>query len=119
MAIFRNIIVLGAVVALLPTDHAQQSQFYDKAANAVGWTVTFCDRNAALCAESQALWTTFVKKAEFGAGVVYTLVQQQLAGDRPTVEPAAAAPAVPRGTLRPDDLRPNWRGPGDTPRRGA
>lgn len=118
MAILRNIIVLGAVVAILPTDQAQQARFYDQAASAVRWTVTFCDRNATLCAEGQAMWTTFVKKAEFGAGVAYNLFQQQFASDAPRVEPAAATTA-PRGTLRPEDLRPSWRGPGDSPRRGA
>ncbi len=109
MAFFRNVIILGAVVAVLPTDQAQQSQFYDRATGALTWTMTFCDRNAAVCSEGRAMWDTFSKKAEFGAEVVYTLVQQQLvtAPVTPAAEPAAAS----RGTLKPDDMRPNWREP--------
>lgn len=118
MAFIRNVIVLGAVVALLPTDKAQQSRFYDQAANAVTWTVTFCDRNITLCTEGQAMWETFAKKAEFGAGVAYSLIQQQLNPGSPPAGPAQPVSAG-RGTLRPDDMRPNWRTPAQPPRPGA
>lgn len=117
MAFFRKVILLGAVVAVLPTDQAQQSQFYDRATSAMTWTMTFCDRNAGLCTEGRALWTTFSTKAEFGAEVVYSLVQQQLGtAPAPTagLEPASAA----RGTLNPDDMRPSWREPARRPRPG-
>lgn len=109
MAFFRNVIILGAIVTVLPTDQAQQSQFYDRATGAVTWTMTFCDRNAALCTEGHAMWETFSKKAEFGAGVVYSLVQQQLTtgAEKSAPEPASAS----RGTLKPGDLQPVWREP--------
>ncbi len=115
MAIVRNLVLLGAAVALLPTDQAQQARFYDQAASAVNWTLTFCDRNATVCNEGQELWATFVKKAEFGAGVAYDLVQRQIAGSGgttplPAAYPAAPSAPSPRGTLRPDDLEPRWRG---------
>lgn len=110
MAFIRNVIILGAVVALLPTDQNQQSRFYDSAVSAVTWTATFCDRNGALCAEGQAMWATFAKKAEFGAGVAYSLVQQHLQPSAQTAGPPQPVSAE-RGTLRPDDMRPNWRVP--------
>lgn len=123
MPIVRNIILLGAVVALMPTDQAQQARFYEQAAGAVRWTVTFCDRNAAMCTEGQALWATFVKKAEFGAGVAYDLIQRQISGSAEApVHPASDADSAPRGTLRPADLEPVWRGPaprGGTTRDGS
>ena len=116
MAFFRNVIIVGAIVTVLPTDAAQQSQFYDRATTDVTWTMTFCDRNAALCSEGRAMWDTFSKKAEFGAEVVYTLVQQQLTAGpaTPAPEPASAS----RGTLRPGDLQPGWREPQRTARPG-
>ena len=117
MAFIRNIVVLGAVVALLPTDQNQQSRFYDSAAGAVTWTVTFCDRNGALCAEGQAMWTTLTKKAEFGAGVAYSLVQQHLMPGAQSPGPAQPVSAQ-RGTLRPDDMQPNWRAPAQPHRPG-
>lgn len=116
MAFFRKIIILGAVVAVLPTDQTQQTQFYERAANAVTWTMTICDRNPGVCSEASAMWETFSRKAEFGAGVVYTLVQQQLLSHSasPAAEPASAS----RGTLLPGDLQPNWREPKATGRPG-
>ena len=119
MAMFKKLILLGAAVALLPTDHAQQARFYEQAAGAVHWTATFCDRNGAVCAEGQALWTTFVKKAEFGAEVAYGLVQQHLAPALAPAQPAAIIPAPARGTLRPEDLQPGWRGTAEGSRRGT
>lgn len=118
MAFIRNMIVLGAVVALMPTDKAQQSRFYEQAASVATWTVTFCDRNVALCAEGQDLWGTFVKKAEFGASVAYSLIQQQI---NPGSHPAGAATpaATEHGTLRADDMRPKWRAPAPPSRPGA
>lgn len=109
MAFIRNVIILGAVVAVLPTDQSQQSQFYERASSAVHWTMTFCDRNTALCSEGRTMWNAFSKKAEFGAEVVYTLVQQQLTpgASAPAPEPAAAA----RGTLKSGDMQPQWREP--------
>lgn len=110
MAFIRKLIVLGAVVAVLPTDQTQQSQFYDRAANALHWTMTFCDRNATLCTEGRAVWQTFASKAEFGADVIYTLVQQQLAAGPPAATPEPAT-VTSRGTLKPDDMQPRWREP--------
>lgn len=118
MGMIRNVLVLGAVVALLPTDQAQQSRLYEQAAQAARWTVTFCDRNTLLCNEGQALWATFTKKAEFGAGLVYNLVQQQLTSGAQPAAPVMPTSA-PRGTLRPDDLQPDWRAPGRALRPGA
>jgi hypothetical protein len=87
---------------------------YERAASAVHWTMTFCDRNSATCAQGQALWATFAQKAEFGAGLVYSLIQQHVTARETPSQPVSVRPAAPRGTLSPDDMRPLWRGAAGT-----
>lgn len=119
MAIVKNALILCAVIALLPTDSAQQAAFFEKSANAMHWTMTFCDRNRETCAQGEAMWSAFVKKAEFGAGVAYSLIQKNLGGDEPSVYPAKEPVFERRGTLKPDDLQPRWRGTKGADRGGA
>lgn len=116
MAFIRNVIILGAVVAVLPTDQSQQSQFFERASSAVNWTMTFCDRNAAVCSQGRVTWDTLSTKAAFGAGVAYTLVQQQLTPG--TLAPAPEPAAATRGTLKSGDMLPHWREPQRTLRPG-
>ena len=113
MSIVRTALLLGVVVAVLPTDEAQQARFYQQVSSAAHWAVTFCARNAATCTAAGEAWSGFVKKAEFGARLAYDIVQKQLAADREErVAPAADGPSRPRerGTLTPGDLQPGWRG---------
>ena len=113
MSIVRTALLLGVIVAVLPTDEAQQARLYQQVSSAARWAVTFCDRNAATCTAASDAWAGFVKKAEFGARLAYDIVQKQLAAERETpVAPAADAPTRPRerGTLAPGDLQPGWRG---------
>ena len=58
----------------------QQAALYDRAASAVHWTATFCDRNGPTCEQAGVLWAGFVKKAQFGAAMAYELAMKQ-AGD--------------------------------------
>jgi hypothetical protein len=106
-------LLLGVIVAVLPTDEAQQARFYQQVSSAAHWAVTFCDRNGATCTAASEAWAGFVKKAEFGARLAYDIVQKQLASEREApVAPAADGPTRPRerGTLAPGDLQPGWRG---------
>jgi hypothetical protein len=106
---------LGIVVMLLPSDEQQQARLYGTAATAIERVTTFCDRNASLCAKGAEAWSTFLKKAEFGARLVGDLVTS---GGRPDPtaltaprKTSANADAGRRGTLSPMDLQPEWRGP--------
>jgi hypothetical protein len=113
MSIVRTALVLGVIVAVLPTDEAQQARLFQQVSSGAHWAVTFCDRNGALCTAAGEAWTGFVKKAEFGARLAYDVVQKQLAAEREApVAPAADVPARPgeRGTLNRGDLQPGWRG---------
>ena len=73
MSILKVGILVAVVVAVLPADREQQAALYDRAASAVHWTATFCDRNGPTCEQAGVLWAGFVKKAQFGAAMAYEL----------------------------------------------
>lgn len=114
MSILKIGILVAAVVAILPADREQQAALYDRAASAVHWTATFCDRNATTCQQAGVLWTGFVQKAQFGAAMAYELVMKHTGNEqgRSLIEPTVDL--TPRGTLRADDLEPAWRGSSHT-----
>jgi len=108
MSIVRTAILVAVVVAVLPTDKEQQARLFDRAATAVHWTATFCDRNGPTCAQAGEIWSGFVQKAQFGAAMAYELATKQTSKDRSLLAPAADASR--QGTLTPEDLEPAWRG---------
>lgn len=114
MSILKIGILVAVVVAVLPTDREQQAALYDRAASAVHWTATFCDRNGATCEQAGVLWDGFVQKAKFGAAMAYELAMKSAGKESDNarsyslIEPTLDL--TPRGTLRPDDLEPAWRG---------
>lgn len=114
MAIIRTVIVVGAVIALLPSDRAQQERLQQAAIDAAQWTITYCDRNAKTCETAGAAWETFKAKAEFAAGVAYDVAMTHVlnAGrEMAALPPPAETSALPqRGTLTSRDLEPDWRG---------
>jgi len=112
MGLLRIATVIGVGVALLPTEPEKQAQLYQRAADTTTWVVTFCDRNAKTCDQGANLWRQFIAKAEFGAKLAYDMVRD---GQQPRLEQpeAPVAPAQLKrhnGTLKPEDLRPAWRG---------
>jgi len=111
MSILKIGILVAVVVAVLPTDREQQAALYDRATTAVHWTATFCDRNGPTCEQAGVVWDGFVQKAKFGAAMAYELIMKGSGGEqhRGLIEPTVDL--TPRGTLRPDDLEPAWRGP--------
>jgi uncharacterized protein DUF5330 len=121
MLLIRLAFWFGLAVLLLPTDERQQAKLYGTAVATVERVTTFCDRNAQLCVAGADFWSTFVKKAEFGARMAVDLVSSSGRKDegatperaQPTdaelrPQPRLYAPA--RGTLTPSDLTPPWRG---------
>lgn len=113
MFLLRTVIVVGAVVALLPSDRAQQERLQQAAVDAAQWTLTFCERNTKTCENAGVAWDVFKSKAEFAAGVAYDVAMTHVfkaqtdAGTNPTVETSAIGQ---RGTLTSRDLEPDWRG---------
>lgn len=116
MSLFRIAIVLSLGVAVMPSERAQQEQLYERAASAAHWTVTYCDRNGTHCEMAGELWDGFLRKAEFAGKMAYD-VAIRTTTDHAFEATTGPIPAKARGTLRPDDLRPDWRG--DTSLDGA
>lgn len=117
MSIVRVGIIVAIVVAVLPADKEQQARLYQRAADAVHWTATFCDRNGPTCEQANDLWAAFVQKARFGAEMAYELAVRYTANDKGAhldaapMRPEAVSPASARhGTLTREDLEPVWRG---------
>jgi hypothetical protein len=133
MSLLRLAFWLALLVLLLPTDAQQQARFSNFASNAMQRLTTFCDRNGTTCTVGDQVWTTFLKKAEFGVRLVGDLLgaggrqladtvpQRQGPGQVPQQPPGPGAGSPydrrpgrpdPRGTLSPPDLyQPPWRGP--------
>jgi hypothetical protein len=107
MSIVKVGILVALVVAVLPADKEQQARLYDRAAGAVHWTATFCDRNGTTCEKAGDFWHAFVKKAQFGAQMAYELALKYSKSEQSYLAPAAIEPA--QGTLAPHDLQPAWR----------
>lgn len=115
MSLVRTAVVVGLAIAMMPSDKAQQAALYDKAAAAVAWTATFCDRNEATCTQAAAAWTIFKAKAEFAGGLAYDAAIAYITDRGPTPSAADGMPSEPmpvasRGTLKPADMVPAWRG---------
>ncbi len=119
MFFIRTTLLLGLGVLVLPTDEASQAKVASGARTAAAWTLTFCDRNADACIKGREAWAVFLKKAEFGAKMAYDLISERntRAADAaaqnprgPGAQPAADTNQRHRGTLKPGDLEPTWRG---------
>ena len=132
MSLLRLAFWLALIVLLLPTDAQQQARFSNFANNAMERLTTFCDRNEKICSVGSELWSTFLKKAEFGIRLVGDLLgasgrqaPQTSAPHTSAPQSSKEAPPAPepsrgkhadnsdrRGTLSPSDLyQPPWRGP--------
>lgn len=115
---------ISLIILLLPSDEKRQAEFYSKAAGALTWTMTFCERNGETCAKGGEFWTSFKAKAEFGGKVLADLVHGSISSGVETVaNPTKQAPQQPTvspasgyGSLSPDDLTQKWRGPIKSPR---
>ncbi|WP_324353532.1 DUF5330 domain-containing protein [Methyloceanibacter sp.] len=132
MFLIRSAFWLVVLILLIPTDEAQQKQIYGTAQSAVADIRGFCDRNPKTCASSQYAFNVLVQKAQYGAQMITTLVEEQagnFTADRPVANamPSAGAAmpvpsAVPleptpwvqngsQNTLNPEDLEADWSGP--------
>lgn len=132
MFLIRTAFWLVVLVLLLPTDKDQQNQIYGTAQTAVSDVAGFCDRNPQTCATSQEAFAVLVQKAQYGAGMLMGLVEDQTAtfGDVPgavtmpgnlgimpvpaavPLEPTTWDATATQDTLNPEDREAAWGGPG-------
>lgn len=139
MFLIRTAFWLVVLVLLLPTDKDQQNQIYGTAQTAVNDVAGFCDRNPQTCATSQEAFAVLLQKAQYGAGMLMGLVEDQTAafadsttsgasmpspvampGDPGIMPVPAAVPLEPttwdttatQDTLSPEDREAAWGGPG-------
>lgn len=108
MSLFRIAVVLSLGVAIMPSDKEQQEALYERAATAAHWTMTYCDRNGQQCVMAGEVWDAFLAKAQFAGKLAYDVAV------RTSVESAQSKLLSPqlasdRGTLKADDLQPDWR----------
>ena len=96
------------VIAVLPANEQQQDQLFGRAATAVRWTTTFCDRNGTACAKAGEILGTLASKAKFGATMAYDMALRYSDNAGGYLSPVRYGPE--RGTLSPEDLEPAWRG---------
>ena len=129
MSFMRLAFWLALLVLLLPTDVQQQARLSSFANAAMQRFTSFCDRNGRTCTAGGDLWSTFLRKAEFGVRLVGDLLgaggRQVPAPDMRSDAAPGRAPNMappppdqrtgrpePRGPLTPSDVyRPPWRGP--------
>lgn len=109
MGLIRTGIVLASAVALMPADKDGQEKLFKTTANAVQWTVTFCDRNGEMCQKSAELWQIFRAKAQFAAGLAYDAAMHYAAA-APGEVPATGTTLVHPSALTPSDPAPAWQG---------
>jgi hypothetical protein len=100
MFLIRLAFWLALIVMVLPSDKEKQARLYQAAAETVHRAATFCDRNAALCAQGAQHWAVFRTKLEFGAKLVFDVASERLFGiqhavDRPDEPPAHNQPPAP------------------------
>jgi len=121
MGLLRLATIAAIGIAMLPSDKEQQQRLYQRAGDTAEWVVTFCDRNATVCAKSAELWTQFVAKAQFGAELAYNMAREHYAGgvstaslkvdpDKPDGPAGRFVLERDSGTLTPLDKTPDWRG---------
>ena len=141
MFLIRTVFWLSLVILLLPAEdpssNAQASARTDTYLNAsrvIGAARTtasdiagLCERSPQVCDTGEAALDTFLRKARYGAKLVFELIsgpedspaapETNWQGDKTaraaTITPAGYGTMAPRSqnTLQPADLVPNWTGP--------
>jgi len=141
MFLIRTLFWLSVVILLLPAEgppsNVQPSAetdtrliavgVIDAARNTVSDIAGICERSPQVCVTSKAALHTFLRKARYGAGLVYELIYGTEGSEAaPAVQPQpntagkaakwtppshdATAP-MSQDTLQPGDLAPEWNGP--------
>lgn len=118
MFLIRTAFWLAVIIFFIPVDDEIAAR--DQASSAIGtfeaigaaqatWSDVsgFCERNPDVCNIGGRVAHTFKLKAQSGALLVLDFFGEDGEADAPRL-------AADQGTLKPEDLVPNWRGPGDS-----
>lgn len=123
------------ILLLMPTSDKEKSAFYTAASRTLSDVGGFCTRNPDVCDSTGAIFESLVRKMRNTVELLEDMVkpdddrpstamprhnesehrrQRGASQDRERERGGNLAPAATRSqnTLRPDDLRPAWRGPG-------
>lgn len=88
MFLFRSAFWLVLLILLIPTDGEQQKKIYGMAQTAVADIRSFCVRNPETCDSGQFAINVLVQKAQYGAHMVQSLVNEQTGPFAPARYPA-------------------------------
>lgn len=106
MFLVRSAFWLVVLILLIPTDEAQQKKMYGTAQAAVEDIRSFCDRNPDTCATGQNLFNVLVQKAQYGAQMVQTLVNEHATGASSSQPPANILASDTAGMPAPSAVMP-------------
>ena len=87
MFLIRSAFWLVLLILLIPTDGEQQKKMYDMAQTAVADVSGFCVRNPETCDSGQYVINALVQKAQFGAHMVQSLVNERTGPFAPAQDP--------------------------------
>lgn len=73
MGIVRTALVVGIVVAVMPSDPDQQRKLRQTATDAVHWAANYCDREPKACERGGQMWVALKDKAAFAAHMAFDL----------------------------------------------
>jgi hypothetical protein len=99
MFLIRMAFWLIILILLLPTNGQQRSEIYGTAQAAVKDVSGFCDRNPSVCATGKDAFAVFVEKAQFGASLLMSFIEQETGtaagtAEAPTDADSAASEAA-------------------------
>jgi hypothetical protein len=77
MSLIRSCLIISAAIMLLPLDEKKQTDFAATASHTAQETASYCERNPATCQAGRELWSTFVRKAEYGMELGARLAREQ------------------------------------------
>lgn len=113
------------ILLLIPTSDKEKSDFYIAAGRTISDLSNFCERNPDVCERTGAMLETLMRKVRDTTVMIEDMLREAGSeGEAMRLAPGQSGEArlAPTGsggqnTLRPDDLRPAWRGPAPADRR--
>jgi hypothetical protein len=111
MSLIRTGVLIAVAIAAMPSDKGEQQRLYLKAVSAIDWAVTYCDRNPVHCANAGEYWVVFKDKAQFAGELALNAAKRYMTAEGAAERsPVKTSLSARRGTLTPDDMKPEWRG---------
>jgi hypothetical protein len=118
------------ILLLMPSNDREKSDFYVAAGRTMSDLGSFCSRNPEVCNKTTSIVETVVQKVRTTLQMLEDMVRsdgagrdprdlppqrtsdRRIQGDAHDDMPVSSIPDGSQNTLRPEDMRPAWRGPG-------